>query len=90
MATKTIGITQEVYERLRARKRSDESFTDLIDRLLAETEADWRDGFGTLSGTEGDELERLVVEHRDELDAALGDRQRRAVDEMEADGDEAA
>ena len=36
MPTKTIGVREEVYERLRARKRDDESFTDLIDRLIDE------------------------------------------------------
>ena len=49
MPTKTIGVREEVYERLRARKRDDESFTDLIDRLIDESEGDWREGFGSLS-----------------------------------------
>src|SRR5207247_1667331 len=33
MATKTISITREAYDRLRARKGRDESFTDVILRL---------------------------------------------------------
>ena len=49
MGTKTIGVKDEVYERLQARKRDDESFTDLMDRLLDDTTADWRAGFGSLS-----------------------------------------
>lgn len=43
MGTKTIGLREDVYERLRERKRGDESFTDLIDRLLEESSTDWRD-----------------------------------------------
>jgi len=33
MATKRISITREAYDRLRARKGRDESFTDVILRL---------------------------------------------------------
>nr|WP_225335255.1 antitoxin VapB family protein [Halomicrobium urmianum] len=48
MGTKTIGITEEVYEKLKARKRDDESFAELLDRLVDESTADWREGFGLL------------------------------------------
>ena len=48
MGTKTIGLREEVYERLKARKREDESFSDLVDRLVEERRTDWREGFGTL------------------------------------------
>ncbi|MBS1263933.1 MAG: hypothetical protein MAG715_01128 [Methanonatronarchaeales archaeon] len=34
MAQKTIGIREGVYQRLRALKGEDESFSDLIDRLV--------------------------------------------------------
>lgn len=34
MGTKTIDIREEVYERLKAQKRDEESFTDTIERLL--------------------------------------------------------
>lgn len=33
MGTKTISITDEAYERLKARKKHKESFTDVINRL---------------------------------------------------------
>ncbi len=57
MGTKTIGVRDEIYERLKARKRDDESFTDLMDRLLDETTTDWREKFGTLPEGDANELE---------------------------------
>lgn len=75
MGTKTIGLRDDVYERLKARKRDDESFTDLVDRLLEESTGDWRDGFGTLSEEDADELEAIVSESRNELSEGLSDRQ---------------
>jgi len=33
MGTKTIAVSDQVYERLRSLKREEESFTDLLDRL---------------------------------------------------------
>lgn len=35
MASKNITITEEVYEKLRAHKRADESFSDVIERLAS-------------------------------------------------------
>ncbi len=45
MTTKTIRVSEEVYDRLKARKRDDESFTDLLERLVEE-ERDIYAGFG--------------------------------------------
>jgi predicted CopG family antitoxin len=33
MATKTLTITEDAYERLKAHKRGDESFSDVVNRL---------------------------------------------------------
>jgi predicted CopG family antitoxin len=92
MGTKTIGLREEVYERLKARKREGESFTELLDRLLDETTVDWREGFGTLSAGEGEELERIAEATREQSAAALSTRQREALDALaEVDeGDETA
>lgn len=60
MGTKTIGVTDEVYDRLVAEKREDESFTDTIARLIDMTTSDWRHGFGRYGGEDGDEFERIV------------------------------
>jgi predicted CopG family antitoxin len=82
MPTKTIGVREEVYERLRARKRDDESFTDLIDRLIDESEGDWRDGFGSLSAAEADSFRESATASRERFDESAGDRQAAAIDRM--------
>jgi predicted CopG family antitoxin len=82
MGTKTIGLQEKVYERLKARKREDESFTDLMDRLLDETTVDWREGFGTLSEEDADELEQIAADSRDRLREGLSTRQREALGEF--------
>lgn len=82
MGTKTIGIRDDVYERLKARKREDESFTDLMNRLLDDTTVDWREGFGTLSEGEADELEQIVENSRDQTSDGLSARQQEALDEF--------
>lgn len=45
MSSKNISIREDTYEKLRARKRGDESFTEVLERLLAE-EKDFEAGFG--------------------------------------------
>jgi len=82
MGTKTIGVRDEVYERLKARKREDESFTDLMNRLLDETTADWREGFGTLSEQDADELEQIVAQSRNQMNEGLSARQQEALEEL--------
>ena len=93
MGTKTIGLREDAYERLKARKRDDESFTDLVDRLLEETTVDWREGFGTLSETEVDDLEDAVRDARIRTSEGLANRQRDAIEAIsrdEGDSDETA
>jgi predicted CopG family antitoxin len=89
MGTKTIGIREDVYERLNARKREDESFTDLMDRLLDEAMVDWRNGFGTLADQDAEELGEIVTDSRDQLADGLSTRQRAALRELtEAEADD--
>ncbi|QSG09011.1 antitoxin VapB family protein [Halapricum desulfuricans] len=82
MGTKTIGLREDVYERLKARKREDESFTDLMDRLLDQTTTDWREGFGTLAAEDADELEAIAADSRDRTSKGLSARQQEALSEM--------
>ncbi|QSG14207.1 antitoxin VapB family protein [Halapricum desulfuricans] len=74
MGTKTLTITEEAYERLRAHKRDDESFTDTILRITGD-ERDVMKGFGAMSDVEGfrEEVERV----RGELDGDLRERAER-------------
>lgn len=86
MATKTIGITTDVYERLAAEKREDESFTDTIDRLLDTATADWRHGFGRYDDAEGAELEQFVEAVRRDHAAGLARRQDEVLEALGDDG----
>ncbi|MDZ7689362.1 MAG: antitoxin VapB family protein [Halobacteriales archaeon] len=72
MPTKTIGVREDVYERLSAEKRDDESFSDAIERLVDETRSDWRRSFGKLA-EEGDELERVTKEQRSDLSDSVAE-----------------
>lgn len=71
MATKSLTITEEAYERLRAHKREDESFTDTILRL-AGGDADVAAGFGALADVEG--FRDAAADARDRLDDDLRSR----------------
>ena len=90
MGTKTIGLRDEVYAQLKARKREDESFSDLVTRLLEEAAVDWRDSFGTLSEAEADELEALADRSREQMSTGLADRQQEALEALAGDDDETA
>lgn len=57
MGSKNISIRDDTYEKLRARKQRDESFTDVIERLMHE-EKDFEAGFGSWSGTDADAVAR--------------------------------
>lgn len=82
MTTKTIGIKEEVYERLVARKGPDESFTDLLDRLVEDTEADWREGFGTLPDEDADSLREATRNARERVGSSIASRHEQAIEEM--------
>lgn len=87
MGTKTIGIREEVYERLKARKREDESFTDVVDRLIEASSADWREGFGTLPDEDAGDLERAVERSREGAATGLANRQDAALEAL-SEGEE--
>jgi len=74
MASKNIGIKEDVYERLKAHKRGDESFSETLDRLIDELDSDWRTNAGFLSQHEADDLEAAVEQGLADLDAAVDER----------------
>ena len=62
MATKTISITEEAYERLRMKKEKNESFTDVINRIAGK--GNIMELAGILSKEEGEKLGYYIRERR--------------------------
>lgn len=62
MATKTISLDEEAYERLKARKKNGESFSEVVKRLAGERS--WKEVTGILEPKEADELEHAIKEGR--------------------------
>ena len=63
MATKSITITEDAYQRLKHSKHEDESFSRVIKRLTGNARS-IRALFGVLSKEEGDRLEASIKENR--------------------------
>lgn len=72
MSTKTIAVDSRVYDRLASVKRSEESFSKAIDRLLTELEAAHTGGdilrglasFSPLSQADAEAFLNVVAEDR--------------------------
>ena len=62
MATKTISITEGAYERLASMRKSNESFSEIIDRITNKT--DILDYAGILTNTEASNMEKRIAESR--------------------------
>lgn len=73
MASKNIGLKEDVYERLKAHKRGDESFSETLDRILHEIGADWRRNAGFLSDEEAADLKREVARGIQDVDDSFDD-----------------
>lgn len=73
MSGKTIRVSEETWRKLRARKRGNESFEDVIEREIEDD--DPLAGFGAWSDVEG--FQEAVEESRDEIDDDLGKRAER-------------
>jgi len=67
MATKTITVTEEAYESLKALKRSDESFSETLLRVTGHRRNVWK-GYGALHGERGDALAEAVKESGEQAD----------------------
>jgi predicted CopG family antitoxin len=85
MATKNIGIREDVYEHLKSHKRGDESFSDTLNRLLSEADSDWRTHFGFLSEEDAAEFERVVEDGLSELDDSLSEREGEIITALDTD-----
>lgn len=69
MASKTIMIQQDTYEKLKRLKRGNESFNDLILRLVNKKQ-DFNPFFGILSEKEGNAIDRTLSQVRISMDKA--------------------
>ncbi|WP_440765410.1 antitoxin VapB family protein [Natronorubrum sp. DTA7] len=74
MATKSLTITDEAYDRLKAHKRDGESFTETILRLT-ESNRDVMKGFGEMKDVDG--YRDAVELTRDKMNDDLRERERR-------------
>lgn len=70
MASKTISLSEDTYNRLSRAKGEDESFSDVIDRLLGEDEHPLYDLVGLL---DEEDVEKLR-DRSDEFRAGVADR----------------
>ncbi len=89
MGTRTIGLDDEAYERLAAQKRDDESFSDVVKRLTDAVATDWREGFGRLDPEATARIDEIVADSRKATSEGLAGRQRRALDAMDDDEEDA-
>jgi len=62
MATRSLTIAEDAYDKLRSHKRPDESFTDVILRLSGDERDIWQ-GFGAYEGT-GEDVKAELAEDR--------------------------
>ena len=69
MVQKTISLTPETYQRLKSKKKSNESFSDLVDRLLNIKKRTDKDDYKSYAGVlakdeEWDEIEEILEKAR--------------------------
>lgn len=72
-ADEQIRVSDWVKRELERRKRESESFNDVLERVLAETDSDFYDGFGILSDEDAERLR----EHREKGKDKQKERMRR-------------
>lgn len=64
MGMKTISLTEEAYEKLRASKKEGESFSEVVERIAPGVRLE--DYWGILDDEAADELRKAVTETRTE------------------------
>jgi len=75
MATKTISITQEAYDRLKMRKENNESFSEVVMRLTKRSSL--RDLIGLFTKKEAYELRESVKSLRERMRKEIDETARR-------------
>lgn len=81
MGTKTISLSEDAYERLKAMKRESESFSDVVRRLTRGVELG--DYYGILDEDTGAELAEVVEQRRGEETGGHADRVDRLADRLD-------
>lgn len=66
MSSKNISLKESVYDRLKSQKRPGESFSDTVERLLEDSEPNWRESVGILSDEEAAEFREMIQERREQ------------------------
>jgi predicted CopG family antitoxin len=72
VAVKTITVTEDAYRKLARLKRTGESFSDVINRVLGGPSA--KSLVGALDGEGGEQVDREVRRMRRELEVAMRKR----------------
>lgn len=66
MSSKTVALERSTYERLKGVRRSGESFTDTVNRLLAGKEPSLLDFVGLIPKEDAEDLAHVIEEMRAE------------------------
>jgi predicted CopG family antitoxin len=82
-ANEHIRVSEETKERLRRRKRTDESFNDVIRRLL-DDDRDLLAGFGAADDREGETLAETVARRKERSQRRIDDLAESREEEEEA------
>lgn len=86
MGTKTISLTEEAYERLKAAKKEGESFSDVVNRISPGVRLE--EYWGILDDDAADELRETVAEGRDRRGAVRSERRERIASELSDDAEQ--
>ncbi|WP_336343181.1 antitoxin VapB family protein [Halalkalicoccus ordinarius] len=86
MGTKTISLTEEAYERLKAAKKEGESFSDVVNRISPGVRLE--EYWGVLDDDAADELRETVAEGRDRRGAVRSERRERITSELSDDAEQ--
>lgn len=86
MGTKTISLTEEAYERLKAAKKEGESFSDVVNRISPGVRLE--EYWGILDEDAADELRETVAEGRDRRGAVRSERRERIARELSDDAEQ--
>jgi predicted CopG family antitoxin len=81
MGTKTISLADDAYEKLKARKREGESFSDVVRRLAGGvTLAEY---YGVLDEEAAADLEQVIEDRREKRSSTHRERVSDIVDELD-------